>query len=138
MCSLRSAAAHCRHTLHRLERYVWCQAARPVRVTQLAFITWVVLRSLIQEAIQIHEDVVHFDHEVLIAWPGDMYIVMSVVMYLDSFGVPCRRPRRVTFLVHRVKVHMECFWLAKIVDLGTRVCHIIFSQSARPASTPRK
>ena len=67
------------------------------------------MRRLIQEAILLHENAEQFDPRVLTEWLGDIYIVMSVMIYLDALGVPCRRPRRVTLLVHKVKVHMECF-----------------------------
>ena len=72
--------------------------------TIVYFAAWVGLRRLLEEPQVIHENVTRFDAEILEQTLGDKYTVATAELDSPNFGMPVRRDRRYTVLLHKQKM----------------------------------
>ena len=73
------------------------------RAAATYFITWILMRAMLQETYVLHENVPAFDVEILLDALGSWYEIESIVIDASQFGWPMNRKRRYTVLRHRVK-----------------------------------
>ena len=98
-----------------------------LRKASLPFMVWAAQRRLLAEPCIIHENVEGFDPAVLVQLLGDMYLIFSVFCELMRLGIPCRRKRRITILVHKHRARATVPWDYKCIELCERHCALTFN-----------
>ena len=93
---------------------------------------WCVMRTFVQEAIIVHENVCDFQASFLFALLGSLYVIQSLQVELTAHGFPIRRRRRLTLLVHRRLITAQLTriqrWSCDFIALFKRVCRISYHQ----------
>ena len=92
----------------------------------LPFMVWAAQWRLLAEPCIIQENVEGFDPAVLVQLLGDMYLIFSVLCELMRLGIPCRRKRRITILVHKHRARATVPWDYKCIELCERHCALTF------------
>ncbi len=80
-----------------------CGASGP---SLLCFMTWAYQRLQQQEDAILHENTPEFNHMLLDKILGRYYSVQSCIVNATTFGTPCERPRRLTWLLHK-RMHVD-------------------------------
>lgn len=71
---------------------------------------WVAMRHALEDDTFLNENVPGFDHDLILKTLSTKYAIFSVVVNLESLGWPVRRPRRLTYGLHKKRVMARLQW----------------------------